>query len=240
MIAIRAAVFNLLFYAISALMSVVGLPLLLGRWPAISTYSKLWARLNLAILKGVVGLDHRILGEEKRPKGPAVYAVKHQSAWDTLAFNLIVSDPVFVLKRELYFIPLYGLFLYRSGMIGIDRTAGAKALKQIVRDAKDRVSAGRSIVIFPEGTRTAPGAKVPYQPGVAALYRHLDCPVVPVALNSGLFWGRRSFMKRPGTITISFLDPVPPGLDRRTFMAEIESRIETECQALNAAAKAVD
>jgi 1-acyl-sn-glycerol-3-phosphate acyltransferase len=137
-----------------------------------------------------------------------------------------------VLKRELFLVPFYGWYAARAGSIAIDRRGGAGALRRMVTAARRAASAGRPVVIFPEGTRTAPGHRLAYQPGVAALYQALQLPVVPAAVNSGLYWGRRSFVKRPGRIILAFLEPIAPGLPRREMMAELEARIEAATSAL--------
>src|SRR5690606_21388864 len=147
-----------------------------------------------------------------------IVAAKHQSAWDTMAFYWVLDDAAYVLKKELLSIPLYGWCARKARMIGVDRSGGAKALRAMVEQAQNCLAEGRPIVIFPEGTRTAPGRRSAYHPGIAALYTRLGVPVVPVALNSGLFWGRRSFIKQPGRIVVQFLPPIPPGLERRAFM----------------------
>jgi 1-acyl-sn-glycerol-3-phosphate acyltransferase len=209
------------------------------RWPgtaAVHRVGRLWVRVTLWLLALVVGLRHRMVGLENLPAGPAIVAPKHQSTWDTLIFALPLRLPAYVLKRELMRIPLFGLYLHCAGMIPVDRAGGGAALKRMVASAKAAAGAGRHLLIYPEGTRTEPGERRPYHPGVAALYGQLDLPVVPVALNSGLFWGRRAFLKRPGTITVEFLPPIPPGLPRRQFIAELESRIETASDRLAGAA----
>jgi 1-acyl-sn-glycerol-3-phosphate acyltransferase len=150
-----------------------------------------------------------------------------------LFLSCYLNYPAFVLKRELLSIPLFGWYLRKVGMIAVDRAAGASALRNMARQASEAFAEGRSILIFPEGTRVPPGESRPYHPGVAALYTQLKVPVVPVALNSGLFWGRRSFVKRPGTVTVQFLPPIPPGLDRKAFMRELESRIEAAAMVLS-------
>jgi 1-acyl-sn-glycerol-3-phosphate acyltransferase len=182
----------------------------------------------------MAGLRYRVRGQ--RLTSPAIYASKHQSAWDTMVFQILVLDAAFVLKRELLWLPLFGLYVWRGRHVAIDRAAGGQALRRMLKDGDRAQAEGRSIVIFPEGTRTAPGADAPYFPGVAALYKRLGIPVVPVALNSGLFWGRRSFIKRPGTITLEFLEPIPPGLDRATFEATLRERIEAGSKRLLAEA----
>jgi 1-acyl-sn-glycerol-3-phosphate acyltransferase len=223
---LRALLFNLLFYLVTALYAILGLPTLLFGADAVYALCRLWVRTTLWLLRLLVGLDHRVIGRERLPAEPVIFAVKHQSSWETLALAAILDRPIYVLKRELVWIPLFGLYLLGSGALAVDRGAGAKALRQLMRKAGKAAENGRPFLIFPEGTRVAPGEHRPYQPGIAALYDKLGRPVVPVALNSGLFWGRRSFMKRPGRITVEFLDPIPAGLDRRRFMKELEARIE--------------
>jgi 1-acyl-sn-glycerol-3-phosphate acyltransferase len=161
------------------------------------------------------------------PTGPALIASKHQSMWDTIIFTAILNDPAMVLKAELLWIPYYGWYSKKAKMIAIDRGAGASAIRRLSAQGKAALAANRQIVIFPEGTRSAPGTKLDYKPGVAALYRQLGVPCIPAAVNSGLYWPRRRFLRKPGTIVLEFLEPIAPGLDRQTFMAELETRIET-------------
>lgn len=233
MLMLRAVVFNLLYVAWTAFIHLLCLPLLLGPRSWILLCGRIWVGATLWLLRTVVGLDHRIMGAEFRPKGPAIYAVKHQSAWETLFLAPYLGHPAFVLKRELLNIPLFGWYMRKVGMIAVDRGGKASALKKMVKEAEATFAAGRSIVIFPEGTRTAPGHHKPYQPGIAALYAQLKAPVVPVALNSGLFWGRKAFLKKPGTITLQILPAIPPGLDRKAFMKRLESSIEDASTALS-------
>jgi 1-acyl-sn-glycerol-3-phosphate acyltransferase len=173
-----------------------------------------------------VGIRHRVVGRENLPAGPAIIACKHQSSWETMAFTGLFDDIAIVLKRELLFIPVVGWAMARAGNIAVARGNGASALRGLVKQAKAAIAEGQSIVIFPEGTRVAPGEQKPYQIGTAALYRQLGVPVVPMALNSGLFWGRRKFVKRPGMITLEILPPIPPGLSREAFMEALRERIE--------------
>ena len=226
MTALRAALFNLGFYLWTLVAGVAGLPLLLAPRHVAMAFGRFWSAGTLRWLEWTVGLGHELRGAENVPRGPAIVAMKHQSAWDTLVLPLLLPDPAVVIKRELTWIPLYGWYVTKVGAIPIDRGSGATALRRIVARARDAARAGRPVVIFPEGTRTAVGARKPYQPGVAALYSQLDLPLVPVAVNSGLYWGRRAFVKRPGRIVIEFLPPIPPGADRRQALRELESRIE--------------
>jgi 1-acyl-sn-glycerol-3-phosphate acyltransferase len=232
MIVLRSLTFNLAFYLWMAILGTVSLPVLLLPRRYAWAVGRLYVRHVMALLRLLVGLDYRILGAEHLPSGPAIVAMKHQSAWDTLILPLLFSDPAVVLKRELLLLPIYGWWQMKLGMIAVDRGAGARALKQIVAQARVALASGHTIVIFPQGTRTAPGSTHPYQPGLAALYLQTGVPVVPVALNSGLFWPRRSFRRYPGTITLEVLPPIAPGLDRTRFQARLEAAIETATHRL--------
>ena len=229
---LRSILFNLLYGVWSVGMHIVCLPLLFASPRSVQAAGGIWIDGTLWLLKHVVGIDYRITGAENLPSTPAIYAAKHQSAWETLFLSRYLNFPAFVLKKELLSIPLFGWFLKRAGMIAVDRKGGASALRQMARQASETLEGGRSILIFPEGTRVAPGETRPYQPGVAALYTQLKTPVVPVALNSGLFWGKRAFLKKPGTIVVQILPPIPPGLDRKALMRELEGRIEPAARAL--------
>ncbi len=227
MIAVRALIFNIGFDVLTAAISAVGLPILLGprRW--VAAYSRLWVDATLWWLRWSVGLDHEIRGRENLPSGPFILALKHQSAWDTVILGGLVPEVTIVAKRELLWLPLVGLYVLRGGAIMIDRKAGAAALRRLVAEARVAVAEGRSIAIFPEGTRTRVGDKQPYHAGVGALYSQLGIPIVPVALNSGRYWGRKAFMKRPGRIEVEILPPIMSGLDRRGAIALLEEQIET-------------
>jgi 1-acyl-sn-glycerol-3-phosphate acyltransferase len=235
----RALAFNFAFVAWTAILGTIGLPFLLAPRAAAMAFGRFWARGVLVLLRAIVGLDHHIVGLGHIPPGGCIIAMKHQSAWDALILPVVLDDPAIVVKRELLFLPIYGWYAARAGSIGIDRKAGAGALRSMVAAARPVVAAGRPLAIFPQGTRVAPGRSLPYQPGVAALYQALAVPVVPAAVNSGLFWGRRSFVKRPGRIVLEFLEPIPPGWPRRRLMAELEQRIEAATAALERAAEGV-
>jgi 1-acyl-sn-glycerol-3-phosphate acyltransferase len=246
MIWAKALAFNVAFFAWTAIVGTIGLPFLIAPRGATMRFGQFWARSILFLLRAIVGLDHEIRGLDHIPRGGCIIAMKHQSAWDTLILPAVLADAAVVLKRELLLLPFYGWYAARAGSIAIDRKAGASALRRMVAASRPVAAEGRPIVIFPEGTRVAPGARRPYQPGVAALYQALAVPLVPAAVNSGYFWGRRSFLKRPGRIVLEFLDPIPPGWPRRRVMAELEQRIETaaaellrEAEALNKATSLV-
>ena len=232
MILIRSTLFNTALFTVTLVLGVLGLPLLFGprRW--ICALREFWISLVLILLRWTVGLRHVVEGAENIPKGPYMVAAKHQSAWETLALHTVFRDPAIVLKRELLKLPILGLYIGKVGMVPIDRSAGSSALKSMMGAARKWSSENRPILIFPQGTRIAPGEKGPYHSGVFALYRALNIPVVPVALDSGRFWSRQAFVKRPGVITVRILPVIPRGLDRKMFMAELENRIETESDAL--------
>jgi 1-acyl-sn-glycerol-3-phosphate acyltransferase len=232
MTALRSALFNLCYFLWSAVMHIVCLPLLLAPAAWVWMVAHLWIGGTLLLLRLICGLHHRELGVENLPSGPAIVAAKHQSAWETLFLTWRLRNPAFVLKRELLLLPLFGWFMRKTRMIAVDRAGRGAALKKMVRDANAAFAEGRHIIIFPEGTRVAPGMHKPYQPGIAALYSQLNVPVVPVALNSGLYWGRKAFTKKPGEILIQYLPAIPPGLDRKAFMAELEARLEPAAKKL--------
>ncbi len=229
---LRSLIFQTLLYIWIIVPGILCLPLLILPRRALVWSSWLWCRGVMGLLAGTVGLTYRVRGRERIPAVPVVFASKHQSAWDTVAAEVLIPDAAIVMKKELQPVPLFGWYLRKHGMIGVDREAGPRALKRMVADARAVLDAGRPVLIYPEGTRTAPGERNPYLPGVAALYIQLGVPVVPVALNSGVLWARRSFVKHAGRVDVEFLAPILPGLDRKRFMAELEERIETATAAL--------
>ncbi len=232
MTALRSILFNLYFIGGLALFSVVMSVLLPLPRTLTQGAFRLWVRSALWVLEMVAGLSYEIRGIEHLPAGPAVIASKHQSAWDTGIFFLLTRNPAYVLKKELLSIPFYGWSLARSGMIAIDRAGGVGALKGMIREARAALETGRKVIVFPEGTRTAPGERHSFHPGIAALYTATEVPVIPVAVNSGLFWGRRNFLKHPGVITLEFLPAMPRGLDRRAFMDQLMGRLNTTSERL--------
>jgi len=230
----RAVLFYLLFYLWTLVYGVLVIPFLIAPQSLCVAIARLWNRGAMALVRHGAGIDFEIRGRANIPGHPAIFAVKHQSAFETLALPIILDCPAFVVKRELFWIPIFGWYLARVGNIGIDRAAGPAALRAIVRRAREELALGRHVVIFPEGTRVAPGSRRDYGPGVAALYTMLDVPVVPVALNSGLFWGRRHFAKTRGTVAIEFLPAIAPGLPRQHFMARLQHAIDAASDRLAA------
>ena len=232
MTALRSALYAVFLWTWTLVLALVYLPLLVLPRRFMTGAARLWMRGAVWGLKVLCGLDWRVVGREHLPEGPVLVASKHQSAFETFVLALVFPDPAFVLKRELLWIPFFGWYLNKSGVIAIDRAAGTRALKAMTKGAQDAAAEGRPVVIFPEGTRATPGDRLPYHSGVAMIYAALGVPVVPIALNSGLFWRKRGFAKRAGTLTLEILPPIPPGVDRKRFMAELEHRIETATDRL--------
>lgn len=236
---LRSLAFQAAFFSWSSLLAIYSmLPMALGRQRDIVAIGKLWSRSTDFLLKHAAGIDCVIEGREHIPDGPALIAAKHQSLWDTAIVLALFDMPAIVMKQELRKIPIYGWLTRAQEMIAVDREGGAKALKQMLHQARVAVKRGRHVVIFPQGTRTLPGEVAPYQSGVAALYRDLKIPCVPAAVNSGFFWPKHGWRRPPGKIVLRFLPAIPPGLDRDVFMRELEHRIETENARLEADTRA--
>ncbi len=227
---IRSLIFNILFYGITAIMAVIGLPILLLPYRVCQKYEHLWSAIMVVLLKYIMGITHRVTGP--RPDHPVIYAAKHQSAWETIFLYAEFDSPAPVLKKELIYLPFIGLFFVKVPSVPIDRSAGRAALKNLMAAAEKINKIGDSILIFPQGTRVAPGAEHSYHAGTFAIYQATGLPVVPVALNSGLFWSRAAFTKKSGVIDVKLLPEIPPGLNRRDFMARLEHDIETATNAL--------
>ncbi len=223
---LRSLVFNVLFYAVLVVLAIVALPTFALPPRAMLTVAGWWANATLFLMRVVCNIKVEFRGVEKIPKGPLVIAAKHQSFWETFVLPEFFDRPIFILKRQLMYIPVFGQFLIKTGMIAIDRTAGVKALLDMTRRARDAVRGGCQLVIFPEGTRRAPGAPPDYKTGFAQIYSACGVTCLPIALNSGLFWPRRTFMRYPGTLVVEFLDPLPPGLPKDEFVARVRAGIE--------------
>ncbi len=222
----RSVVFNVLFYGNMIVLMIVGLPTLALPYRFFHAILRAYARSSLWLLRVVCGLTVAWRGRDKIPKGACIVACKHQSLWETFALFTLLDDPTYVLKRELMWVPLFGWLARKARMIPIDRGARVAALARMTACARKEIARGRQVVIFPEGTRRAPGAEPRYMSGVAYLYGETGLPCVPVALNSGLFWPRRSLIRFPGTVLVEVLDPIAPGLDRRAFAARLQSVLE--------------
>ena len=234
MILVKSFLFNITFFLSTIFLTVCLLPCLLRRdWTRAA--GKFWGWYTACLLY-IVGLHHEIRGDTQKTK-QVIYAAKHQSAWETLILYWELDAPVIVLKRELLYLPILGWFFLRSGCIAIDRKAGMAALKKLRQQAVTSVNGGRSLLIFPQGTRVASGQSAPYQVGVFALYQATSLDVVPVALNSGRFWARNGFIKNPGVVTVHFLPAIAQGLSRGSFMTRLEYEIEKATLSLDGSDK---
>jgi 1-acyl-sn-glycerol-3-phosphate acyltransferase len=235
---IRSIIFNVVFYVTLAVWLIAALPTLVMPYSAIVAVAKWWGRYNLFLLRAICGLDAEFRGLDKIPYGACLVAAKHQSAWETFALLWMFSDPAFILKRELRWLPAYGWLSMKAGMIPIDRRARVAGVRAMNERVRNELARGRQIVIFPEGTRRPPGAEPAYKHGIAQLYGATGAQCVPIALNSGLYWPRRSFIRRPGKIIVEVLDPIPPGLGREEFMTQLKDAIETASDRLLAEGQA--
>ena len=236
----RSGVFNVLFYALMIVAMILGLPSLLGGRAAVLKLARIWARTSLVLLDVVCGTRVEFRGIEHVPSEACLLAAKHQSFAEIIALVSHFPDFTFVLKRELMRIPLFGWYLARAEQIAVDRGRGRAALGQLAHDVAAVLAQGRQVFIFPEGTRRPPGAPADYRTGVSALYADSRAVCLPVAVNSGLFWPRRSVLKRQGVIVIEFLPVIPSGLDRGAFQARLRDAIETASDRLMAEAIEAD
>ncbi len=238
MLILRSLLFNLCFYLNTAFWLIVALPTFFMPYWAILEIAKTWGRVNLWLLRVIAGVNYEIRGREKIPHGAVIVASKHQSAWETFALLHLFDSPTFIMKRELQWIPIFGWLTIKGRMVSVDRGAGAQALRNMTERARVELARGRQLIIFPEGTRRPVDAEPRYKFGVAHLYVEEGVPVLPVALNSGLFWPRRTFLRHPGTVVVEILDPIPPGKDRDVFAQELKEKLEAATQRLVREARA--
>ena len=232
MILIRSTLFNILFYANLAVLMVLGLPTMLAGPRGVIALARLWGRSSLWLLRIVCRLDVEYRGLEKIPQNGFIIAPKHQSIWETFALLPLFSDFTFILKRELVWIPFFGWYLKAAKQIAINRSNGGSALLAATERAKTELLAGRQVFIFPEGTRRAAGAPPRYKFGVAAIYSASNAPCLPIALNSGLFWPRRSFLRQPGKVLVEVMNPIEPGLEKQDFLRLLSERMESATSLL--------
>ena len=235
MLFIRSLLFNICCYGIILFGSI--LAIFIGPFSqklSIKMWNNLFQPFSKWCLKKICGLEIEVRGQEYMKQSGVIFACKHQSAMETYFMTTFIKTGVFILKRELHFIPFFGWASHFYGMIPVNRSAGSAAMKKMLDEAKIRVQKGRPIIIFPEGTRTKPETTTQYKPGVAFLYQNLKLPVVPVALNTGLFWEKRSFLRHPGKVIIEFMPPIEPGLEKKEFMSLLQTKIEDKCHEINA------
>ncbi len=233
MLVLRSLLFNIAFYLNLAFWLVGAMATMVLPRRFLLMIALGWARSTLWLMRIIVGTRCEISGVENIPAGGIIMAAKHQSAWETFALITVFTDPIYILKRELTWLPFFGWCLIKLRMIPVDRRAGSRALQGATRRAKVELGQnGRQLMIFPEGTRRPVGAPPAYKFGVAHLYAALRVPCVPVALNAGLFWPRRTFLRRPGTIRVEIMPPIPPGLPRMEFQSRLEQQIESATDRL--------
>ncbi len=225
---LRSIVFSVVFYLTTLFLFIVMLPILLTPRKTAFLFPFFWTKMTGFLLRTICGVHLKVEGLDNLPKQNGyIIASKHQSAMETTIFHRLVPNMFYVLKRELMLIPFAGFYFLKVGCIPIDRGGGTKTMRKMLDGVQKRLAEGMNLVIFPEGTRTLPGTKKPYSPGVAFLYEQCKVPVVPVALNSGYCWPKNKTIKYPGTVTVRFLPPIEPGLPKRAFLDELYNRIET-------------
>jgi 1-acyl-sn-glycerol-3-phosphate acyltransferase len=241
MIFLRSLLYNVAFYVVTAVMLVATLPLFffLPQWFGMAVVRE-WAMTCVLLHRWIAGGRLEVRGIENVPPGGCLIASKHQSFFETFALIPLLKNPTIVMKESIRWWPIFGQYTIKTGMIHVDREGRTAALRALSARAAEEIAKGREIIIFPEGTRREPGAPADYQTGIALLYKSLNVPVAPVALNSGLFWPRRSFLRYPGTIVFEFLPPIPPGLDSRTFLNRLQTSIEEASARLASEARAHD
>ncbi len=234
MLIIRSLAFNVAFYASLIIQMIIWTPYyFLAPRSRAWFVPKFWARSSLWLQEKIAGTKSEITGMENLPDGSCIVAPKHQSFWDTIAFLPHIPDALFILKRELTWIPLFGWYVLKMRMIPVDRGSRSKALKAVIAATRQELARNkRQLIIYPEGTRRAPGDVPNYKYGIVELYAQLGVPVVPVAHVAGLYWPRRKFLRYPGTIKARFLPPIPPGLDKDEFMRRLVAETEAACDQL--------
>ncbi|TVR08506.1 MAG: 1-acyl-sn-glycerol-3-phosphate acyltransferase [Salinarimonadaceae bacterium] len=232
MLLARSILFNILFYTNLIAWMIALLPALAGPRAFMLRAVKAWVASSIWLLRVVAGIRIEFRGVEKIPPGGCIVASKHQSMLETFALVAMLDDPVYVLKRELMWLPFFGWYALKMNAVPVRRKGGSAALADLVARAEVAVSAGRQVIIFPEGTRRTPGAPPDYRFGIAQLYKQIGAPCLPVALNTGVFWPRRKIVRHPGTVVFECLDPIAPGLPRGVFFADLQDRIEAASDAL--------
>lgn len=224
---LRSILFEVILYSVTIIALIIWLPLLVLPLRYIHSIQAFYGRLFDKICSLFLGLTYRIKGHEHIADTPVIYAIKHESAWDTLALSAIINHPAFVIKRELLFVPLFGWYMSKFQMIAVDRRNPRKLISSFLHQAKRRLEEGRSIIIFPEGKRVTHGDVVPLQSGIWMLYDRLKYPVIPVTLDSGKFWGRRALIKKSGCITLQFHPSLPQGLTKEQLLSRLQQQINT-------------
>ncbi len=233
---IRSTLFNIGYYTSLPIMCIF---ILIFFWNQRLAMLSGWygCRITVFLMEKLAGIKVEIRGSENILKEPCIYASKHQSAMETLLLAAIVKGGTYVLKKELAYVPIFGWGIMTYGCVAIDRSSGAAAMRKLIKGCKRILDMGRSVLIFPEGTRTKPGESTKYRPGISMIYNQMDAKIVPVAINSGVFWPKKSYMKKSGTVVIEFLPAMPENLEKREFLEELKNRIEKKSLELYDEAK---
>jgi len=224
--ALRSGMFKAVFYVWTAIFCLLYLPLFWMPRNGLIAFQGIWSHGVRVILRAIMNIRLEVRGAENIPRGGALIAMKHQSSFDTFVMHTVVSHPAFVMKKELLKIPLYGQFCVNTGMIPVDRDGGLKALKSLMKQSSEAINDGRQLIIFPEGSRTIPGDHVEYQSGIFGIYKYTKQPVIPVALNSGVYWPKKGHLQAGGVIVFDFLEPIKAGKGKKEFMELLENKIE--------------
>lgn len=232
MLTFRSLLFAVVFYTLFAVSAVAATVISIVVPKQLPPFARFWSRTWLAAYQAICGVRYEVRGRENLPAGGCILAMKHQSVWDTCALFAIFERPVYVLKSELMWIPFFGWALARLGCIPVKRGTGRLALEDMVNGTRTALADHKQVVIFPEGTRTMVGQAPSYKSGIGYLYKALSVECVPVALNSGLLWPRRTFLRPPGLVVVQILPPIPPGLERKDMFDRLVNDIETACRQL--------
>lgn len=224
---LRSLLFVCLLYGSMVILGIIWLPSLLMPRRVAMFGIRVWARIARWGMRVICGASSEIRGLDNLPSEPVLLAPRHQSTFDVLLPFLFLKDPCFVLKKELLYYPVFGFYAMKTGMIAIDRSGSTRALKDMTAKAKAAVQNGRSIVIFPEGTRLPPDQHEALKPGIALIYKDLNLPCVPVALNTGFCWPARGIARHPGHMVMELQPAIDPGLNRKIFMKTLEDRLES-------------
>ena len=232
MLILKSIIFYILLVFWTIFMGIICLPFLILPNYLLKYPTKLWIKVIFIFLDIICNIKHKIDGRENIPKEGILIVSKHQSAFETLALFYYLYDCFFVHKKELFYIPIFGQYLYKYNMVAIDRDSGTKAMRKMLQKVKTKLLSGSSIIIFPEGTRKLPGSKPDYKTGFIGIYNHTKKKILPVAVNSGLCWPKKSWILKEGIITIKFLPLINHGLDKKVIFSEVQNRIETASNIL--------
>jgi 1-acyl-sn-glycerol-3-phosphate acyltransferase len=229
---IRSLLFVVCYIGLLIAMMIICLPILLMPRQVLIVAARIWTRMFRFLCRWIVGINIVVEGQENIPPGGSIIAAKHQSTMEVYIMLTAVRDPAFVLKRSLTYLPFFGWYVWKFKCVPVDRGKGKQALLSMIPPAQEVIRENRQLIIYPEGTRRAPGAQPKYKHGISHLYQQTNAPVVPVALNTGLFWGRNSWQLNPGTAVIRFLPAISPGLDNQNFMDLLIEKIEKDSNEL--------